>query len=326
MAPAPQISVIIATKDYARFVGNAISSVIDQTLSPSEYEVVVVDDGSIDETKEVVASFGNKVRYFYQANNGQGSALNSGIERARGRFVSLLDADDYFYPDKLSEVLRCFLKDPAIGMVHHRLDVVDGEGRWLKESPFRTRLDEGSLREQIISRGGTWYAIHTVATSALSFRREILEAVLPIPETEFRTMADGYLVTQVPLMTNVGAIHTPLACYRIHGGNNWATERMSANDLKRKLIEPLETVSRFVNQRLKEEGCPDRVDVKIDPYYLEHVVCHSKLQDKTRQWAILFLGWRISEMIRLFQKKAKVIFIKIEAAEKHLSGQFFSSI
>src|SRR5260370_6814505 len=84
-------------------------------------EVVIVDDGSTDDTAERVRKYGAKVRYFHKPNGGQASALNLGLAKARGEIVALLDADDRFLPGKLKRIVDAFQQDPALGMVYHRL-------------------------------------------------------------------------------------------------------------------------------------------------------------------------------------------------------------
>ena len=109
------VSVVIPTYNYARYLPEAINSVLRQSVDC--YEIIVVDDGSTDDTKEVARLFGQSIRYIYQENQGLASAYNRGIKAARGDFIAFLDSDDLWLPHKLERQLRLFESDPDLGMV-----------------------------------------------------------------------------------------------------------------------------------------------------------------------------------------------------------------
>src|SRR5690348_7331204 len=97
----PAVSAIVTTYNYARFVPEAIESILQQTVRPDE--IVVVDDGSSDNTAEVVARYAAAgVRYVYQANGGAGAARNRGLRETQGELVAFLDGDDRWLPEKLA--------------------------------------------------------------------------------------------------------------------------------------------------------------------------------------------------------------------------------
>lgn len=95
----PKVSVVIPTYNRDSFIAGTIESVLNQSYR--DYEIIVVDDGSIDETRKSVKSFGSHVRYIYQKNRGASSARNTGILHAKGEFIAFLDSDDLFLPNKL---------------------------------------------------------------------------------------------------------------------------------------------------------------------------------------------------------------------------------
>ncbi len=96
----PKVSVIIPTYNRAKDVQNAINSVLSQTLT--DLEVIVVDDGSSDDTGKVLQEvYGDRIHYSFQSNQGISGALNTGLEKARGEWVAFLDSDDYWADEKL---------------------------------------------------------------------------------------------------------------------------------------------------------------------------------------------------------------------------------
>ncbi len=108
----PLVSVIVPVYNGAQFIGKAIESVLVQNYDP--LEIIIVDDGSTDETANIVKSY-NNMRYIYQPNQGVATARNTGINSSRGELIAFLDADDCWAPNKLNIQVDCLLKHPHIG-------------------------------------------------------------------------------------------------------------------------------------------------------------------------------------------------------------------
>src|SRR5689334_19281127 len=119
-------SVVIPAYNYGRYLGRAIDSALAQTRPVDE--IIVVDDGSTDNTREVAESFGERIIYVYQKNKGLSAARNTGIRKATGDWVAFLDADDWWHPDKIKRQLEAASKDPEIGLVYTASWVVTPEG------------------------------------------------------------------------------------------------------------------------------------------------------------------------------------------------------
>lgn len=109
------VSVIIPTYNYGRFVTEAVDSALSQSYAP--IEVIVVDDGSTDDTQERLAHYGNRIRFIHQTNQGLSAARNTGMHAARGDYIALLDSDDAFHPKKVECQVRHLQTHPAIGLV-----------------------------------------------------------------------------------------------------------------------------------------------------------------------------------------------------------------
>jgi GT2 family glycosyltransferase len=137
------VSVIVPTYDRAQIVRLAIDSVVGQTYS--NVEVVVVDDGSRDNTRQVIESYGAPVRYVHQANAGVSAARNRGIAHARGEFIALLDSDDQFLPWKLEAQVRVLRAHPEVGMVWTDMAAVNERGDVLDAKYLRTFYDAHAL-------------------------------------------------------------------------------------------------------------------------------------------------------------------------------------
>jgi glycosyltransferase involved in cell wall biosynthesis len=112
----PIVSIIVPTYNGVRYIAETIQSILQQTYK--DFEIIVIDDGSTDETVQVIHSFGKKVRYFYQSNRGPASARNIGIQQAKGKYIALIDHDDLWLPNKLEKQVPILEKMPGVGLVY----------------------------------------------------------------------------------------------------------------------------------------------------------------------------------------------------------------
>ena len=125
MTSSPLVSVVIVNYNYGRYLGDCIDSVLAQTY-PS-VEIIVVDDGSTDESLMVLKAYHDRVRIVHQQNHGVSHARNAGIWTSEGQWVAFLDSDDLWMPEKLQEQSHCF-QDPSVGMVFCGLEHIDESG------------------------------------------------------------------------------------------------------------------------------------------------------------------------------------------------------
>ncbi len=163
----PQVSVIIPTHNDEEFIAKAVDSVFEQTYE--NYEIIVIDDGSTDNTRSLLESYGDRIKYIYQDHQGVSAARNLGIEMAQSDLISFLDADDYFLPEHLQHQVGCLQQQPSLGMVSSGWRRVDEEGNLLSENQPWKVLPKLNLETWLISR--------PVMPSAMTIRKEWLEMV-----------------------------------------------------------------------------------------------------------------------------------------------------
>ena len=212
----PLVSIVVNNYNHGRFVGEAIESALAQTYA--NVEIIVVDDGSTDNSRAAISAFGSRTEVVLKENGGQGSAFNAGFERTSGSIIMFLDSDDLLYDSTVERVVEAFSTGPA-AKVQFRLTVVDEVGRRMGEYPAPdARLYHGDAVPQLLRSG--FYT--TAVTSGNAYSRHALESVLPLPAAEFRYGADGYLNATVPFVGDVVAIDEALGAYRIHGQNGFA--------------------------------------------------------------------------------------------------------
>jgi hypothetical protein len=212
------VDIVIDNYNYARYLPAAIESACAQTHE--KVTVTVVDDGSSDGSQQLLESYGERVKVVLKENGGQASALNVGGELCRGDVVIFLDADDTLRPEAAAEVAAVFAADPEVVKVQFRTAVIDAEGvaTGAIKPAAHLPMPNGDLRRAELASP---YDLVWMATSANAFRASALRRVLPIPEAQFRTCADWYLVHLTALLGPVVSLDSVAGSYRVHGANNY---------------------------------------------------------------------------------------------------------
>jgi glycosyltransferase involved in cell wall biosynthesis len=250
----PLISVLVDTFNQEHYIEQAILSALDQGLSPSEMEIVVVDDGSTDGTSEIVQKFLPRIRYLRKENGGQASAFNAAIPELRGEIVSFLDGDDWWARGKLRAVLDVLESAKDLAAVGHGYFEVNGAGINEMVLPEKTlKLDLSTPEAARLADTGRVL----LGTSRLSVRRRILNRLMPIPEI-LTFCADTPIFTLALALGGAVVLDEPLCYYRLHGDNLFAS---AAQDRNRwgKVLEIYGFLSEFLPERLAEFGVPEEV-------------------------------------------------------------------
>lgn len=257
---SPAVSVVVNNYNYARFVPRAVASALAQ--AGVDAEVIVVDDGSSDRSREILDEFRDRAEIVFQDNRGQAAAINAGVRASRGEIICFLDADDWWAPGKLAAVVAAFRADAGASLVYHRLQpVLVGGAPTLKPVP-RT-LCNGDL-SRLLARSAGWWPFPM--TSAIAVRRSAWQAVGDIPE-HFRISADAWLAGLYPFFGRVAALPGSLGYYRIHA-NNWYRSVDDAAMLEKRMAHWRETVE-ATNRFLAGHGMPARV--RLADHYPYHV-------------------------------------------------------
>ncbi len=214
--PAPTISVIIPTYNRAEWVKTAIDSVLAQTCAPDE--LIVVDDGSTDQTPMILTGYGDLIRTIRQDNQGVSAARNCGIRAASGELIALLDSDDYWLPDKLAAQVAFFNDHPDI-------NICQTEEIWIRNGvrvnpKQRHQKQAGMIFEKSLP-------LCLISPSAVMMRKTLLDEVGPFDET-LPACEDYDLWLRITWKHPVGLIDTPLIVKR--GGHGDQLSRMPELD------------------------------------------------------------------------------------------------
>ncbi len=218
-------SIIIDNYNYARFLRDAIDSALSQTYE--NCEVVVVDDGSTDNSREVLESYDRRVKAVYKCNGGQGSALNAGFEASGGDLIIFLDADDILLPCAVETVLT-ELRD-GVARIQYFLEVINGAGEASGKYVRGSRVPTARL--------GPFGADSPMSANA--FPRRILERIMPIPEKEWAIAADAFLTVLSSVLGEVVYLEKALGKYRIHGHHHGAGGNPGLVEIRQGILRDL---------------------------------------------------------------------------------------
>jgi len=216
---------VVNNYNYEGFLREAVDSALGQTHPRTE--VVVVDDGSADGSRGIIASYGDRALPVLKENGGQGSALNAGFAAARGEIVIFLDADDVLLPETASRAAAAFRERPELVKVHYRLRVVDAAGVPTGETVPAAREAmpdwdrDGRQDPDPVGFAAEFSRTPRMPTSAVAYRASALRRILPMPAEAYRISADGYLNYLSPVLGPAASLDGIGGLYRVHGKNHY---------------------------------------------------------------------------------------------------------
>jgi glycosyltransferase involved in cell wall biosynthesis len=305
------VSVLIATYNHGKYIEEALYSVLSNSenllnlnIKDIKIEVIVIDDGSTDNTKSVVTKFKSynndyfEVKYFYQENQGQSAAYELGLKHITGEIVLLLDSDDRFLPDKVRKVLSIFRDHDDVGMVAHPLFVIDKDGRRTGETrPKAARISHGDIRE-IVKKFGRNVA---PATSGLAFRTELFKKIHPNPLKGISCAADSYLSFAASLNKPVYSISEPLSEYRQHSEGQYFKRMTTLDGLEKTYLIQYRIVSHFGLEKTLEKNS----------FFSRNIFALNKMKKPMSKWFYYLIKLNlalIKDPFLPFNKKILLIF------------------
>lgn len=258
-----KVSVIIPTYNSAHYLGAAVKSVLEQTFT--DYEILVIDDGSTDKTEEVIKQFGDSVRYIRQANQGVSVARNHGIKECVGKYVAFLDADDVWMPAKLEKQIVALESASDSKACYTEYISVSDDMKPTELKRFRTN---GSVLSDLLLRGNV-----VGPPSALMCERELFERLGGF-DSSLSLCADWEMWIRLSLLTDLFFLKEPLVKYRLHGSN------MSKNA---RLLE--EDTVKLLEKSFDIESLPNEIKSKRKEAFAYHYIVFAKSYFRLGQYA-----------------------------------------
>jgi glycosyltransferase involved in cell wall biosynthesis len=203
------VSIIINNYNYGKYICSAIDSALQQSYK--NIEVIVVDDGSQDNSQVLIIEYGKSIKPIFKANGGQASAYNTGFDASNGQIVIFLDADDILHKDAICYAVDKF-KDNRIVKVQFRLEIIDNEGKPSGIYIPAGQMPDGNVLDILLEYGG--YV--SPPASGCVYRRSALCKIMPVQESKWRLAADSVPLLAVPFLGDVKSIDKVLGYYRVH--------------------------------------------------------------------------------------------------------------
>jgi hypothetical protein len=290
----PSISIIINNYNYAAFLREAIESGLRQTYDRTE--VIVVDDGSTDNSRAIIASYGDRIIPILKQNGGQASAFNAGLARSCGDIVIFLDADDILLPHIGARVAQLFQARPSMTKIQYRLEVIDSLSRaiGIVKPPKHAPMPSGDLRQRVLSN---FDDMPWQSTSGNAFAAWALRRIFPVPEQAYPppTGADYYVANVVALFGTVLSLEEVGGYYRMHGSNHHHHSEMEC-ERSRDIIRWIGTTHSYIQQYGMSLGlCSNGTAQPAGVRYLAHRMASYKLdpaRHSIKSDRLLSLCWK----------------------------------
>jgi glycosyltransferase involved in cell wall biosynthesis len=217
MKDKPLVTVLISTYNYEIYIGKAIESILEQSYPLSNIQVIVIDDGSKDNTKDVVNLYKSKLDliYIYQENKGKASATRIGIDLARGEYLFVLDADDYLLPNCLDRVVDQFeMYDDAVQVSHLAIRLDEDTGKMTPQVINHTHTNQALDGKYLIERK-IFHGEHVGMGSTFAIRTSAIKGHSPIPD-DVDMYIDYYLFLVASSKGKIIQLNDHLSIFRRH--------------------------------------------------------------------------------------------------------------
>jgi glycosyltransferase involved in cell wall biosynthesis len=278
-----KVSVVIPAYNKADLTAKTVKSVLNQTYP--DIEVIVVDDGSTDNTRKRLSCFGDKIRYVYKQGGGACNARNLGIRLATGDYIGFLDCDDMYLPQKMEKSVDCLDRNLDFGFVHTPVYYMDKNDTILRTCHLYKRQREGWIAKGLIL--GNFICNSTVVVRKSCFKKVgIFDETIFIP-------ADWDMWLRLAEQYKAGYIHTPLTLYRI-------SENYTLRHLDQSRREELIVAEKAI--RRNSGMHPLFEDRLISNVHYRHGICYLSVNDfdKTKEELTLSVRKYIYNLKALF--------------------------
>jgi glycosyltransferase involved in cell wall biosynthesis len=271
----PLVSIIINNYNYARFLPAAIESALGQSYSHKE--IVIVDDGSTDESQEIILRQEYRVVPILKRNGGQASALNVGVAQSRGKIICFLDSDDCWYPDKVARIVEIIEREGGDSrplLVHHLLEILD-QSTGEMTGQYMGNRHKSPYNLYDLARRYRFIPYIAGPTSGISINRALANLLFPLPEHRASISADDFVVLGASLVGELHSLNAVLGSYRVHDRNAWFRSD------RRKSPEFVETLDDYLNRKLVSNDLSPIIS------FYDSMYCWQQLANEKRWLAMI---------------------------------------
>ena len=290
----PLVSVIIPTYNYAHYIMQAINSVINQNYPAENIEIIVVDDGSTDNSREVLQDLidRNVIKYYFQNNKGKANATAVAVQKCSGKYIFNLDADDYFLPEKITKFVKVFESDDSIVHVSSPATIIlDGKenghelipGELLEQKINGQVLLSHFYHQHILYGGGSTFAARADRLKKITIHGEVdmyIDEFLILA-----TLQEGFSYI----------LKEPYSVWRVHGHNYSTSQSLDEKKLLR-----LANSSRGMLNSILQHNYPQEIKTiyllkhKTREIYFKELLSRKSITDILKYAKFCFLSNRYS--------------------------------
>ncbi len=240
----PKVSVIIPTYNREQFIARTIQSVLNQTYK--DFEIVVVDDGSTDTTKEKLGTFGSKIKLIEQPNSERAVSRNNGVKNSSGEYIAFLDSDDAWIQDKLEDQVKLLDSRPEVILTYGQSLRINEKGEKIKTAKRQLEGFSGNVFENLLMR-------NFVVSPTPTIRREFFEKTTGF-QSKYIPYEDWEFWLRFSLLGKFYFLDKPFAYYRIH--KNQSVKLLEAEKIERVTTLLLEDSFRLkeIPEKIKDQS------------------------------------------------------------------------
>jgi glycosyltransferase involved in cell wall biosynthesis len=271
-----KVSIVISNHNYGTFLEAAIQSALAQTYCACE--VIVVDDGSTDNSAEILERYRDRVQVCSIPHQGETATRNFGFSRCSGDLICFLDSDDGLHADAAERVVKSWR--PEFAKVQYPLRVVDHQGIDQRLLMPRCRLDSGNVLPSLLRTG----RYITSPGSGNFYARPFLEGIVPVPTDEWPQSFDSYAAASAGFAGKIGAIQEPLGYYRVHRNNMTRSVNSGAIEYSQidKLLQRQLRLRNLILATAAREGLQPQPDIVISHWlYLKLELVRQRRRHET---------------------------------------------
>lgn len=223
------ISIVIPSYNHEKYIQRCIESVLMQTYK--DWELIIIDDGSKDSSNDIIASYLDKrIRHIMQENAGAHNAINRGLSLAEGEYLTILNSDDEYHPNRLEKFLQAFSQNSSIDFISTWIDIVDSDSKKIGTKKAWENMEPWEIKDKDLTFAGTDdYALNALmsnfvsTTSNMIFKREVYEQVGGMRNLRFAH--DWDFLLRVCSEFNCYNLKEALLSYRVHNSNTISSNR-----------------------------------------------------------------------------------------------------
>ncbi len=298
----PLVSVILCNYNYDRFVAEAVESVLEQTYK--NFELIIVDDGSTDNSKNVISAYNDqRIKAVFKENGGQASAFNAGMKLAKGDFIAFLDSDDKWRKNKIEKVVQTYAKGD-FSVVQHNLEIIDGNSQFVgRVHPGMEPGIRNVLKAYLSENRTNFFS----STSGIVCRMTDLMKIFPLDEENWKICADIALTRPLPAFGDICTLSENLGYYRIHDSNLWMNTESQSQWIKNALKEV-----EYTNMWLSKLGYCERINFTKSITYRNWQTIQMPFYHPYKLWrqAQKTVFWSSSKILKIPGVKALYLLTK----------------